>query len=379
MKVYITSFQLLNFQSWDNQTHKIDIASDIVNIIEGANETGKSVLYKVMYNMCFPGYWDAKELIRRGYQTACLFFELSDSSAVAYELSLNHHAYYLSIDGNMQKWSDCPIPDALVERLGLILDYDAHVILNVIDKDVPLPFIKTTPKFNASLIRAVVEPAKISDFFARTGEHLKEVDAARAEFRTRMNAAQEAVSVLDYKDVDTLRLSKRRVDRLISVTERFAALQAAIADVLDVEGARPVEVDEPKQAEQMIRTWDLAVSCSRCLNLLVDLKGQHPQEVTNPQNAQKLVIAYDKVTDLKRAILGYERVTAQSPNEVKTVPDEQLLKVLEALHLFSTIIDSCVDIIATRERHWQYMNSLAGEIQEIKDKVGVCPTCGRLL
>ena len=39
MRTYIKSFQLLNFQSWDNKSQRVPIESDIVNIIEGANET----------------------------------------------------------------------------------------------------------------------------------------------------------------------------------------------------------------------------------------------------------------------------------------------------------------------------------------------------
>lgn len=379
MRVYITSFQLLNFQSWDNKTREVEIASDIVNIIEGANETGKSVLYKVMYNMCFPGYWDAKELIRRGYQTACLFLKLSDGSVVGYELSIGHHAYYLGVGEDVQKWSDCPIPEQLVEHLGLILDYDAHVILNIIDKDVPLPFIKTSPKFNASLIRAIVEPAKITDFFSRTGEHLKEVDAARSVFRTRMNAAQEAVSVLDYKDVDVLRAEKYRVDQMIQVAERFASLQTTCNNLVAVENSYPQKVAEPAKARRLVDIWDLVAQCGSHTVTLMTILGRQPQNIPNPQNSQELLGIYNKVTKLTQKLSSYGDILSRCPDKVEAVPDKQLLTVFDGLCSLSAAIDSCGQAMHSVEAQQQQINALAGEIQEIKNKVGVCPTCGRLL
>ena len=329
--------------------------------------------------MCFPGYWDANELIRRGYDTACLFFELSNGCQIGYELDRSHHVYYLQENDNIEQWTDCDIPDRIVEMLGLILDTESQVILNVIDKDVPLPFIKTSPKFNASLIRAVVEPAKITDFFARTNEHLKEVDAARTIFKSRMNAAHEAASVLEFKNVDTLRIDKRHVDNLITLVDVVVTLQQAVDNVKELVCSPPTEVLEPRYAAQLINLLDTVIDCNRQVGRIVDVKRNKPLKVASPDVVKSQLSLLDSLENTTLSMSVVAQTQQSCPTEVNL---PEVYPSLELLNYIAEVVDVLQKIssagseVHSKERE---MNALSIELEKIKSEVGVCPTCGRLL
>lgn len=379
MRTYIKSFRLLNFQSWDNKSQSIPVESDIVNIIEGANETGKSVLYKVMYNMCFPGYWDANELIRRGYDTACLFFELSNGCEIGYELNRSHHTYYLQENNNLTQWSNCGIPDTIVEMLGLILDTESQVILNVIDKDVPLPFIKTSPKFNASLIRAVVEPVKITDFFARTNEHLKEVDIARSEFKSRRNAAREASAVLEFRNIDALRLEKQRVDDLTTVVDEFLVLQQVVDTIAQLMQNPPVEVIEPYYAGQLITVLDAVKNSSLQLMRIVAIQQSRPKAMMSPDSVRQLVTLFSELKVVSSVMDAVLQVYRARPVEVNLPDIQSSIELLDTMRLAVTALNKTASIVFEEDETDKKMQNLEADLEKIRSEVGVCPTCGRLL
>lgn len=86
--------------------NRINLDTDVTNIIEGPNETGKSVLFKVMYNMIFPGYWSSTELIRRGFTTGIMLLTLADESLLAYTLEGSHYTLILQEGERETTWTD---------------------------------------------------------------------------------------------------------------------------------------------------------------------------------------------------------------------------------------------------------------------------------
>lgn len=416
MSSYIKSYRLLNFQSWDDSSPDINLETDMVNIIEGANETGKSVLYKVLYNFCFPGYWTPTELIRRGCDVGVMLLELQDGAAIIYILKPNEYTYVLvESDDTKKVWTNQGCPDEIIQRLGLILDNETQVILNVIDSDIALPFIKTTPKFNASLIRAIVEPESMTRFFENLQNTSQRVENAKFFFSEKSKALDIEVQRLPYIDVDAITDEKRIIDYYLHLAESINKLEGAVVAYQLVQNSCPSVVQNPDVYKPLIDAVSAIQKLNKGLSHLQDVKQVIVPEVCSVENIKQDISRLEHIESLMTSMTNLHKLVNSVPREVILPDVENVLKVInlltetinklkhitelkaslaacpecpdvydkiQALDLLNRCKISainCVSCIAALDKQNETIQSLAAEINSIARDAGVCPTCGQLL
>lgn len=379
MRVYITAYQLMNFQSWDTSTKSISLEPDIVNIIEGANETGKSVLYKVLYNFAFPGYWDPKELIRRGCSSGVLLLELSNGKYIIFQLEYKHHTYILVDKEGEHVWKDCPLPKEIIDELGLILDYDLKIILNVIDKDIALPFIKTSPKFNASLIKARVEPPDITEFFLNADDTLKRVSDACLKYSTKTRELKAAADTLQYTDTAQLLEAKEKIDALFPVASAYSQLEKNLWELTDVVKDAPLAVSDPSAVAPHMEALLSLQNISKELSAYQEITSSKPQSVSSPENCKPLLECYDMTMALTACLQSHLKTLEATPEPIVCPNLDAELSTLNLLKQLKEHLAESNTVKSEVLNIQQQYSLLGDELEQMRKEVGVCPTCGRLL
>lgn len=380
MKNNILSFRLLNFQSWNDKSAEIILSPELLNIIEAPNETGKSVLFKVIYNMVFPGYWSSTELIRTGCQRAVMIISLADERYVAYVLQRSHYAVTLLSTDGKQDWEDYKqFPQEVSEALGLIVDANSKIILNVIDKDVPLPFIKTSPAFNASLIKAIVEPPEITEFFERLKINMQEANVAQNAFYQAAAKAHAAYTVLEYKDVDLLAEQKNRVDKLTAFVQRFESFSNVLSHLTEHIGRQPKAVIDPHLVDSEIGTLASLEHITSILSKITEIIECFKEPVKDPSIAEPELKVMQHIDSVLAIMQQIDSARAHLPKQIK-LPDVSVeLAMIDKIAQVVSILHALTQKVLIVNENVLVMQNIKDELTQIREQVGVCPTCGRLL
>lgn len=415
---FIKSILLLNFQSWSKDSPELQLEQNIVNIIEGPNETGKSVFYKVMYNMVFPGYWSASELVRTGFRTGILIISLADGTKILYTLERSSYSitYYPSA-GKEQKWiSYRHCPQKVIEALGLVIDTNSKVILNIIDKDVPLPFVKTSPRFNASLIKAIVEPVSVTTLLCNLKEHMTEVDKATVAFAHEAGKYYAAYDALDYCNISLLEERKQKNDEALKVIDAFLAVFKQMTAIYEQTQNSPKSVKDPSCVEPLLRIYDMIAenisvlsniltifrnmpervldpaiaayqldvydkicSVNHSLADIIKLREHIPRTVTAPQTADKAIAIYDRINNICLLLSKLiDKINAKPPIK-KNFDLTKHFIILDKIICIQNILEDVEDKISLANSNKLKADSTLAEIKNMQMTYGVCPTCGRLL
>lgn len=416
MSSYIKSYKLFNFQSWGDTSTEIPLETDMVNIIEGANETGKSVLYKVLYNFCFPGYWTPSELIRRGCSVGILLLQLEDDTSIIYALKPASYTYILvEPDGSKKEWTNQGCPDEIIGRMGLILDKETKIVLNIIDSDVALPFIKTSPTFNASLIRSIVEPESMTRFFQNLADTTVKVDNAHRYFGNKAATIHEQLACIPYIDSVDMENQKAIVDELVTVAELQNAVELKVSSLADCTREIITIVDDPSSVQDSIAIFDDLQQCLQLSCALQEVLRETVAEVKSPEPLTVQIDVFDRLTalykqccDLGIAIDGEPAIVRQinlteelcafdglasildslvrvqdtlieTPAEVRFNDVASDIAVMDALQQVMPDISSIESTLNSLESVNQKATAIKAEVDAIIAEVGVCPTCGQLL
>lgn len=415
---YIKSILLLNFQSWSKNSPGLSLKPDIINIIEGPNETGKSVFYKVIYTMIFPRYWAASELIRTGYKTGIMLLSLADGTRISYALERSSYSITLYPTSGKEKcwvaYNSCP--QEIIDTLGLIVDTNCKVILNIIDKDVPLPFVKTTPRFNASLIRSIVEPANITELLTDIKVHMADVDRACKVFAEEAGRYLAAFNALEYRSIDALREREDKNNRILAFAQSLVVVMKQLTLVDTQISQAPLPVKNPDSAEQFVILWSIIkvmISyCSECITAISNIPKkqinpdvvsnqmslydklnvatislvsvnkrlkQVPRKCTNPQQASMLIMVYDKFVDMYSAFVQYQNLLHNSPIQVKDMDLAVHIQVYDSLADITKLLKTIITTASLSGENKRKELACRDQIKAMQNKYGVCPTCGRLL
>lgn len=382
MSVFITSFQLLNFQSWNDTAAPINLESDIVNIIEGKNETGKSVIFKVLKDMCFPGYWKAASVIRRGCSKAVCIVYLSSGSAVAYELGHKYHIHYLISETETKSWRDSPfIPQEVQHAMGLILDKESRSIVNVIDKDTPTLFVASSPRLNASILRAVVEPEDMQTFFSNAQETSERLKYAIKQFTQAYRIADAKQAMIKYTDIDSVLVTKDRLDSYAAVVAPLSSLHDSIKKIADHAATAP---DAVLSVEHIAPSILAAAEVRHVLGSVHALKSVYAskpaQNPINPDAYRASLAVLQEMQSISADVKsGYDFTMRIQKLPHGTLPSKEDVAVLQQFESLLSGVSELRSVLQTKEAVQNSADSALNEIQQIEREVGVCPTCGKLL
>lgn len=376
----IKYFQLLNFQSWSKDSPIISLEDDITNIIEGPNETGKSVLFKALYNMVFPGYWSHNELIRRGYSTAAMILCLDDGAMLAYILEGSHYAVILQEGENETTWRDYKtLPAEIVSKLGLIIDYNSKVILNIVDKDVPLPFIKTTPTFNASLWKAIVEPPQVTEFFEAMNNEIYLADKGKQYFFQSAEKAHAAADVIPYVNEDLLKVSIASITSLTEIAKSYDQMYEAFESLVSQLNNKPEPVNNPEHCKNMVDCYDLLSECREAIQTVLNWRTAKPAPTSSPDSEIERIEFLDMVTTFVHDLMQFVSIVDAKPKEVILPNVLGSITFVDDLNSINNQLASYLEICSNLESSEYNANTCKEALTDLRQRYGVCPTCGRLL
>ena len=377
----VDSFILINFQTWDSSQQVIKLEGDIINNIQGSNESGKSVLFKVLYEMYFPGYHGALDIIRDGCDAGILFILMTDGTQIVWECYRNLRKFYLQYPGaEIIQWTQNEVPQEITTALGLIVNPDHNIILNVIDKDTPMPFIKSSPKYNAALLKSVVEPDIIKRLYENCQNAIVEIATAKAKFDRAASIAYAKYSALEYVNIYQLQAKQKKVKALLEITSPVIQTYNSLSDL------RSVLMNQPRPA------------------------------VNYCEQADPYIVLADKIMDFRSSVSKLRRYELDKPNDslVDPEPLQGTINALSALEVMQStfskhakvLVDQPVSVVMPVDMSWQltFMDSLMTSLVKLKglrkaailaeqrasqvDKafalykdaertLGACPTCGR--
>lgn len=221
----IVAFDMVNIQSWSKATETVKLSQDLVNVIIGDNETGKSVLFKVFRQMCFPnalGRTGRKDLIRENCSDGTLAMLLDTGHIIQFTIyPTKQHYMLIHPDKTNEQWTQDRLPDKIRDLLGWYIDEEFNILLNVIDLEMPLPLTESSAKFNARVLKFVIENEELSQTIASFNQWEKDIDKKRNSLQVSMQHQHSLLSVSPYRDSVPLQQNITRTRELIEAYEYF--------------------------------------------------------------------------------------------------------------------------------------------------------------
>lgn len=145
-------FKFKNLQSWEDGYVPLNPYG--LTVITAASETGKSVYIKCLRIALFFKHIhpdDRKAIIRNGYKEGHLEIELEDGSSVRLIFRPTTFIVELHKDGEVSSWKEF-FPNEIKDRLGLIVNTDLQLILNLMDQESPMLFDGTSNEYNDEIL-----------------------------------------------------------------------------------------------------------------------------------------------------------------------------------------------------------------------------------
>ena len=234
----ILGYTLQNIQSWDEDSGIVPLSTDRMNVIIAPSETGKSVVIKILKEMCFAGKWGYtwSSLIKRGSDWGKAAFLMEDGSAVIYIIWRNKVRYILmpkdeNIEPQVWDFSDpnhTEIPEELATHMGLIVDRKSQTVINVLDKDMVTPYVTAPPELNAriaSVITVVPEMEKRRESLLEWQNQLKTA-LQTAEYR--MSGARRRYHEAPEIDILSHQIALDNAERYLEFIEPLDNLMGEI-------------------------------------------------------------------------------------------------------------------------------------------------------
>lgn len=161
----INQIRLVGCQSWEDTT--IQLSQDRINVIQAPNNTGKSVLFKILKISVAPKIYTArkrKKLIRNGCGEARAYFAFTDG-CVAATVIQQTRVIYLFKENDSQTWeSFVEPPKRMIDELGLLVNAKGTFIANIIDTDQNLLLVDSDAASTTEFIDMLCNNATLDDY-----------------------------------------------------------------------------------------------------------------------------------------------------------------------------------------------------------------------
>lgn len=290
----IVGYKLQDIQSWDEKSPSINLSTDRMNVIIAPSETGKSVVVKVLKEMCFSGKWGYtwESLIRRDKKRGVAMFMLEDGTVVAYFIyprAVRYSIIYSDKEKQNKTWdffdpNNTEIPEEVANLMGLVVDRKGKTIINVLDKDMVIPYVTASPELNArisSVITTVPEMEKRREMLSEWKQKLeiayKCADRKLSDARYRYERAP-SVDVLSHK------LALMRAEALLNFVK-------PIDDILNYTVIHPLGIEpEPVYCPELDGTINVLHQIERLFEEYSGAMGLSEPSIVNKPN--------EKVTDI---------------------------------------------------------------------------------
>lgn len=418
----ITFYQLWNIQSYDNEAPKIILDRNILNIIEGPNEVGKSVIFKVLRQMCIPDSYPATDLIRRGCEYGALLLGTQNDYQVLYQIYKSKCLFILLHGAEKQSWYQKEMPDEIRKVLGLTFDSDSEVILNVLQNplDSPSPFVTTSRRFGGAMIKMVSTHPMLETSMDNLTQWEAEANSAKMTQSTYVKSLNTTNKYYVYTDTAVLKYKLDRVAKFKEICEPCIELDEISHELRDACNCEPAEfTTDMCSARAIIEVYGLSDSIDKILQELSQALDSAPQEIDS--NVLEVASFCCTVLDAGGClveVLGALNGTMDSAPMVVNSPNVKVLELLQCLDilisakydvfglisaadsypaevkfdlidakLVTSITDRCFEVVNVVKSLWENIKnyeeccvkSQAARVNliELKRILKICPTCGK--
>lgn len=418
----IKRFRLQNFQSYGEETPMIELSADKTNIFDAPNETGKSVLGKVLKYIAFPrsGNFRVNDLITEKKDKAIFYAETDkDDQSVGIVVTRDMISYVI-FNKDKEKtnvWSyrlsdtKACMPPEVAALLGLILDYTGQVVINVLEKTEQL-FITTGPEVNARALAPVLEDAKVENVRAEVTTTLARVKAAKNMSNREFKNANARLQNTPYRDPTEIQTKVTKIDQLLNLVQiNRAQLKTLISDytLSIVDGLDLREVKEDTNIDELMKLCSSIHHIRETFDSFVEIQEREIDDVDKDcntvfniisgldivlENLRKELEVPSRIVDRTKIIDSFlemlnsldlvskELLKLSELKKPKTVKDRTNL--IEPFFALSDLglrkyFDELFELQKKIEKLTELEAQLSIEFEKFKEEVGECPLCGQPL
>lgn len=419
----LVKYRLFNIQSWDEGAGWVDLNSDIMNIIIGRNESGKSVLYKVLAQMFIPSQFGNKrsDLVRDGFSYGLAVFMLDSGVSIVFKININNTQEYqiLYPDGTKLNASGDEPPTELAREFNWFVDSKEGVILNLLHKDTNLPFIMTSEAFNAQLLKFLTEDPRVEHIRENFEENSDRLKQAMKLCVSNADKVSYRYSAIEFIDIDSKQVVLADCQKLQTVWTPFMAALDGARTINYLPAVPPAKFTRP-EILVFIDTLPVVAGLIQSVGVL------HEELMGSPDEKDySMLPVLQSLVGIETAVVQLSNWGSQLDSSLRNIPEEKDYSMLEVLADLSRLerglrqIDTYAselhdNLLAIPQEHdypleglqtlgglWKsnhgLLSNLAGvlmgltkhaavsaklkvtqeELQQMQDELGVCPTCGR--
>lgn len=237
--VYLEAIRLINCQSWKDVTISL---SKGLNAIIAENNTGKSVLFKLLKTTACPNFYDSEErskLVRWKEECAQIYYLFSDDSCGVVKVFPNKVIYGYTEKFSTQAFytqQDVPIPEIL-DKLALIVDSNEEFIANILDLDQSLLLVDSNTKANYNLIKLLTEHKDLKRLIPLFNNKKDIYSEKYQETANIVQRLEKKLSNISYVDIDGLSSeieSSEAILRVLNTLLRTYSLEDSLVN-LDID------------------------------------------------------------------------------------------------------------------------------------------------
>lgn len=411
--MFIKSIKLIDIQSWDKTSPVINLAYDRMNTFIAPSETGKSVVIKVLKEMCFPNNWGYNRmgLIRRGCTSGTALFTLEDDTVIVFIMFKNGQKYaILTRDGdkyNSKEFNnETEIPEEVADLMGLIIDRKGKTVINVIDKEMPKPLITTNPKLSGRIIATVTENSSLEKIKESLINWQTTLKPLQQKLDAIYSVKQRQFSQLPEKDTSKIRNHLDLVDRFIVLFDALTPVlhQANEASGIEIPKEIPdlgleqifdlmqtiIEIiDELESLDSLKKnaTIEMSTEPLKYYDVLMELSSLI--EVLNQASEMEIPAEMISLGDLNTVLSCLtdltnliEVLSQASEIEIPTSM-KQLDDVYNALKILNLKMDKSFNIFQLGKENLNgleiVLNKSEKTMHDFQKKIGICPLCGCIM
>lgn len=204
--VKLKIMRLVNCQSWSNSVIGL---SEGLNVIKAPNNTGKSVIFKILKAVCSPKYYNNEEragLIRDNAEYAEATYLFTDNSMAIVRIFKNKTIYYFTDDKDKSQFTatqDTP-PPKLIENLNMLVEPESGFIVNLLDLDQDLFLVKSDSKSNHNIIKVLAEHDGLRRLCTLFRDKIPRVKEELLRLRSTEERLAYQISQMQYINIDEL-------------------------------------------------------------------------------------------------------------------------------------------------------------------------------
>lgn len=435
----IKQMHLKNIQSWKDET--VNFSQDL-NVITARSERGKTVLFKVFYQMVFPNKYKfsgKNSLIRRDSYYGEVDFILWNDTEIHFHLEDKSQYFKMKriCDDEFTVYYQNDCPQEIVNELGLVVDYELGYILNIYIKDNQYPLINTSRTWNAKLFNQVFTNPELDSAIKGCTDTLNELNVIKQKNDNYLRYLEVTNNQMKYIDIEPISCvekilsemntmyniidsTKMPLNELEKYLTEYEKLKDKVFEVIDIDDIKNYFIvvrdiddvltdldkatfmlsnipDSPsieKDLECVARYIELLENAMKPLsNLEINVaRLEEIDEICNKfqevdEDLESICLIFEKMIKVNELLNEEERALIKYAGAVK---DENVINLMlneldgiEEYMKSIKAIENCLikqeNLLLSYSSTLQTEKQLKEEFDEVSKNIEVCPTCGKPL